>query len=140
MYKNQSLAVVVPAYNEEKMISQVLNTMPDFVDTVIVVDDASTDSTSEIVISHHSYLDNKTILLQHTGNQGVGSAIITGYKYAVSHDIALVAVMAGDGQMDPDDLPRLIEPIISGEADYTKGNRLFRGESWRLIPHYRYLV
>lgn len=139
MYKNKSIAVVVPAYNEEKMISQVLNTMPEFVDTVIVVDDASTDRTSEVVASHHAYLHTQLVLLQHSCNQGVGSAIITGYKYAVSHDIDLVAVMAGDGQMDPDDLPRLIDPIIAGKADYTKGNRLFRGESWQLIPHYRYL-
>ncbi|ETW92410.1 MAG: ribonuclease BN, partial [Candidatus Entotheonella factor] len=99
----------------------------------------STDRTSEVVISHSSYTCNRTVLLQHAANQGVGSAIITGYKYAVSHGISLTAVMAGDGQMDPDDLPGLIEPIIAGEADYTKGNRLFRGESWQLIPHYRYL-
>ena len=74
-----------------------------------------------------------------SSNQGVGAAIVTGYKYAVDHEINLVAVMAGDGQMDPEDLPRLMDPIITGEADYTKGNRLFRGESWDLISHYRYL-
>ncbi len=139
MYKNKNLAVVIPAYNEEKMISQVLNTMPDFVDIIIVIDDISTDSTSEIVLSHTSYLCNRVVLLNYQHNQGVGAAIITGYKYAVSYEISLVAVMAGDGQMDPDDLPGLIEPIVAGEAEYTKGNRLFRGESWQLIPHYRYL-
>jgi glycosyltransferase involved in cell wall biosynthesis len=139
MYKDKRLSVVVPAYNEEKMISQVLNTMPDFIDDIIVVDDASTDGTVEIITSHHAYQCNRVVLLQHSHNQGVGAAIVTGYKYAVEHQIDLVAVMAGDGQMDPEDLPRLIEPIIAGEADYTKGNRLFRGESWALIPHYRYL-
>jgi glycosyltransferase involved in cell wall biosynthesis len=139
MYKDKSVAVVVPAYNEEKMITQVLNTMPDFVDTIIVVDDASTDETVGIVMSHHAYLTNRLVLLQHPHNQGVGAAIVTGYKYAVEHEITLVAVMAGDGQMDPEDLPRLMDPVIAGEADYTKGNRLFRGESWELIPHYRYL-
>ena len=125
MYKDRSIAVVVPAYNEEKMISQVLNTMPDFVDTIIVVDDASIDGTAEIVMSHHDYLNNRIVLLQHPHNQGVGAAIVAGYKYAIDHEISLVAVMAGDGQMDPEDLPRLMEPIITGEADYTKGNRLF---------------
>ncbi len=139
MYKYQSIAVVVPAYNEEKMIPQVLNTMPEFVDLVIVVDDASIDRTAEIVTSYTSSFHYKVVLLKHDKNKGVGAAIITGYKSALSQDVGLVAVMAGDGQMDPDDLPSLLEPIIAGDADYTKGNRLFQGESWSLIPHYRYL-
>ena len=139
MYKDQSLAVVIPAYNEEKMISQVLNTMPDFVDAIIIVDDASTDRTAEVIQAHPDYLSNRIVLLQHRDNQGVGAAITTGYKYAVEQEIGLVAVMAGDGQMDPEDLPRLIDPIVADAADYTKGNRLFRGESWEMIPHYRYL-
>ena len=139
MYQDQSLAVVVPAYNEEKMISQVINTMPDFVDVIVIVDDASTDRTAEVIRAHPDYPSNRIILLQHRDNQGVGAAITTGYQYAVEQEIDLAAVMAGDGQMDPEDLPRLIDPIVANEADYTKGNRLFRGESWEMIPHYRYL-
>jgi glycosyltransferase involved in cell wall biosynthesis len=139
VYEGKTITVVVPTYNEEKMISQVLNTMPDFVDLIIVVDDASTDRTTEIVTSYCQRPLSRTMLIQHQHNQGVGATIITGYKAALAQDMDAVAVMAGDGQMDPDDLPRLVEPVIRGKADYAKGNRLFRGESWQMMPHYRYL-
>ena len=133
------MAVVVPAHNEEKLIGQVLDTMPDFVDFIIVVDDASTDCTSDIVASYHRRLADRLVLVRHTHNQGVGAAIVTGYKQALLRHSDVVAVMAGDGQMDPDDLVRLVAPIVRGEAEYVKGNRLFRGESWQMIPHTRYL-
>jgi glycosyltransferase involved in cell wall biosynthesis len=129
----------VPAYNEEKLIGAVLDTMPDFVDLIIVVDDASADRTSEIVVSYHMRLADRLVCVRHTHNQGVGAAIVTGYKEALRRHSEVIAVMAGDGQMDPDDLARLVAPVARGEAEYTKGNRLFRGESWRMIPHYRYL-
>ena len=139
MYEGKTVAVVVPAYNEEKLIGTVLDTMPDFVDLIIVVDDASTDRTSDIVVSYHVRLADRLLLVHHTHNQGVGAAIVTGYKQALVRHSEVVAVMAGDGQMDPDDLARLVAPVARGEAEYTKGNRLFRGESWRMIPHSRYL-
>lgn len=139
MYEGKTVAVVIPAHNEEKIISQVLSTMPDFVDLIIVVDDASTDQTADIVMASARQQPNRLVLLQHDKNRGVGGAIITGYTYAVEHEMDAVAVMAGDGQMDPDDLERLVIPIVRNEADYVKGNRLFRGESWKMIPHYRYL-
>jgi len=139
VYEGKTVAVVVPAYNEEKLIGTVLDTMPDLVDLIIVVDDASTDCTSDIVASYHRRLVDRLVLVRHTHNQGVGAAIVTGYKQALLRHSDVVAVMAGDGQMDPDDLARLVAPIARGEAEYTKGNRLFRGESWRMIPHYRYL-
>ena len=139
MYEGKTVAVVVPAYNEEKLIGTVLDTMPDFVDLIIVVDDASSDCTSDIVTSYSRRLADRLVLVRHTYNQGVGAAIVTGYKQALLRHSDVVAVMAGDGQMDPDDLARLVAPIARGEAEYTKGNRLFRGESWRMIPHYRYL-
>jgi len=138
MYKDKKIAVVVPAYNEEKLIGRVVETMPDFVDHIIVVDDASQDKTLKIVQSYQLKND-KIILIRHKENQGVGGAIISGYKKAVELKIDVTAVMAGDGQMDPNDLQRIIEPVVGGEADYVKGNRLFRGESWKMIPHYRYL-
>jgi glycosyltransferase involved in cell wall biosynthesis len=139
VYEGKTVAVVVPAYNEEKLIGTVLDTMPDFVDLIIVVDDASTDCTSDIVASYHRRLANSLVPMRHTHNQGVGAAIVTGYKQALLRHSDVVAVMAGDGQMDPNDLVRLIAPIVRGEAEYVKGNRLFRGESWKMIPHTRYL-
>jgi len=139
MYEGKTIAVVVPAYNEEKLIGRVLETMPDFVDLIIVVDDASTDQTSTLVASYRRWMGERLALLSHTENQGVGAAVVTGYKQALMRDIEVVAVMNGDGQMDPEDLVCVVAPVARGEADYVKGNRLFRGESWRMIPHYRYL-
>lgn len=139
MYEGKTIAVVIPAYNEEKLIGTVLDTMPDFVDRIIVVDDASTDRTAEIVSSYNGRMTDRLECIRHIDNQGVGAAIVTGYKQALRRHSDVVAVMAGDGQMDPDDLGRLVAPVASGEVEYTKGNRLFRGESWQMIPHTRYL-
>lgn len=139
MYDGKTVAVVVPAYNEEKLIGTVLDSMPDFVDLIIVVDDASTDRTYDIVTSYHVRLADRLVVVHHTHNQGVGAAIVAGYKQALRRQSDVIAVMAGDGQMDPDDLVRLVAPVAHGEADYAKGNRLFRGESWQMIPHSRYL-
>jgi glycosyltransferase involved in cell wall biosynthesis len=113
--------------------------MPDFVDLIIVVDDASTDRTLEAAAVWSERLGDRLLLVAHKQNQGVGGAITTGYKHALEHHSDVVAVMAGDAQMDPADLSRMIAPVARNEADYVKGNRLFRGESWTMIPHYRYL-
>ena len=133
------ISVIVPAYNEEKLIGQTLTSMPDFVDKIIVVDDKSTDNTAKIVVETAENDQKKIHLLQHEANQGVGGAIVTGYKMARDLDMDVTVVMAGDAQMDPDDLIRIIEPVADGSADYTKGNRLFYGDAWNMIPHYRYL-
>jgi len=137
--KDKRIGVVVPAYNEEKLIGQVLDTMPSFVDRILIVDDMSRDRTVQIVKNYVDKWPERFRLIQHFENQGVGGSIITGYKKAIDEKIDVVAVMAGDAQMHPADLERIVSPIISGEADYSKGNRLFRGESWKMIPHYRYL-
>ena len=139
MYEGKTVAVVVPAHNEEKLIGKVLETMPDFVDLIIVVDDASTDQTLSIAASYCGLLGERLLLISHKENQGVGAAIATGYQEALARKIEVTAVMAGDAQMDPADLGRVVAPVVRGEADYVKGNRLFRGESWQMIPHYRYL-
>ena len=138
MYLKKTIAVVVPAYNEEKLIARTLKEIPDLVDKMIVVDDASTDSTVRIV-TELAENDQRIQLIQHEENQGVGGAIATGYKKARDLEIDATVVMAGDAQMDPSDLVRIIEPVVNGSADYTKGNRLFYGDSWNMIPHYRYL-
>lgn len=134
---DKTIAVVVPAYNEETLIEQTLTSIPDFVDKIIVVDDKSNDNTAEIV-KKIGEEDKRIILIRHEVNQGVGGAIATGYKKAVELEIDVTAVMAGDGQMDPNDLTNILDPVANGDADYTKGNRLFQGDAWNMIPHYRY--
>lgn len=139
MIQNKRVAVVVPAHNEENLIGQVLETMPTFVDRIFVVDDMSGDKTAHIVKTFTPKMPDRLVLIRHQKNEGVGRAIVTGYKKALAEKMDVVAVMAGDAQMDPADLERVISPIIEDQADYVKGNRLFRGESWEMIPHHRYL-
>lgn len=124
MHKSKNIAVVVPAYNEEKLICRVLEAMPDFVDTLVVVDDNSTDRTAQIV---KNFIKRPLILVQHKKNQGVGGAIASGYKEAFSSGADIAVVMAGDAQMDPADMSNLLEPLIHDKADYVKGNRLSLG-------------
>lgn len=123
MYRGKKVAVVIPAFNEEVLIRPTLETMPSYLDKIYAVDDCSKDRTSDII----KFLSkkNKSIVgIRHKKNKGVGGAIATGYKRAVKDGMELVAVMAGDNQMDPKELPKLFDPIIDDKADYTKGNRL----------------
>jgi glycosyltransferase involved in cell wall biosynthesis len=138
MYQEKTICVVVPAHNEEALIEGTLRSIPPYVDRIICVDDASSDGTRRIVERVASE-DGRISLLCHEFNQGVGGAIVSGYKKAVELEMAVTAVMAGDAQMDPDDLTDIIQPIAEGSADYSKGNRLFQGEAWEMIPRYRYL-
>lgn len=138
MYLNKIIAIVIPAYNEEKLIEKVVKTLPTFIDHIIVIDDFSTDATATVV-NQLQQEDSRISIFCHDENKGVGAAIATGYKYARDNDIDVAAVMAADFQMDPKDLPRILEPVCSGKYDYSKGNRLFRGESWDLIPKHRYI-
>ena len=138
MLLNKTVAVVIPAFNEELLVGKVVNTMPDFVDHIVIVDDLSTDDTVSTV-EKIAAQNTKVVLLRHQVNQGVGAAIFTGYKWARDSGIEVTAVMTADFQMDPEDLERIVDPVCKGECDYTKGNRLFRGESWDMIPRYRYL-
>jgi len=138
VYKGKTIAVVVPAYNEEKLIARTLISIPESADQVIVVNDASSDRTGEIV-EERIQEDPKVCLMTHEVNQGVGGAIVTGYKKARDLGMDITVVMAGDAQMDPNDFGHIVDPIATEVADYTKGNRLFYGDAWRMIPHYRYL-
>lgn len=137
MLNNKRIAAVVPAFNEEKQIKMVLDSMPSFVDVIIVIDDASRDKTSQIVESQQKQ-NEKIILLKHEKNFGVGGAIASGYKWARDHALDIAVVMAGDGQMDPRDLPAILAPVVNGEVDYSKGNRLYSGAAFRNIPKSRY--
>lgn len=138
MFEDSSVAVVVTAYNEEKLIWNVLESMPKWVDHVVVVNDGSTDRTVEKV-NEYMKIDSKVALISHEKNKGVGGAISSGYKYCLEKKYEITVVMNGDAQMDPEDLSALITPLANGEADYAKGNRLFHGKAWELIPRYRYI-
>ena len=141
MFEGHFVTVVVPAYNEEHLIDRTLDTMPALVDRMIVVDDGSTDGTRDRLEAARARHGERLRVIRHGHNGGVGAAIVTGYKAAIEEGVegGFVVVMAGDAQMDPDDLPRLLQPLAKGEADYSKGNRLFSGEAWNVIPRTRYL-
>jgi glycosyltransferase involved in cell wall biosynthesis len=187
MLNNKKIAVVVPAFNEEKQIGFVLNTIPSFVDRIIVVDDCSTDNTISVVkncikedtnarqeikafsppiinspynrantlVYEHREKEfayfvpfeilnqdpdhEKIILVRHKKNGGVGASIACGYKWCLDHAIDCVAVMAGDGQMDPSELESLVRPVVDEGVDYVKGNRLIHRSAWLLIPKIRFL-
>ncbi len=139
MFQGKTVGVVVPCHNEETQIGTVIETMPDYVDRIIIVDDVSSDRTVEVVEGYIARYPGRIRLIRHPKNGGVGAAIVTGYKAAVEEKIDMTVVMAGDAQMDPDDLPALLEPVASGEVDYSKGNRLFTGDAWNAIPKVRYL-
>ncbi len=139
MHGGCSVGVVVPAYNEERQIGKVLETMPDFVDHIIVVDDHSADATLERCKEWQKRLGTRLTVIEQMQRGGVGAAISSGYRRSIELGLDVVAVMAGDGQMDPADLTLIIEPVTSGKADYSKGNRLFTGEAWRKTPAVRYL-
>ena len=136
MFEDKSVAVVIPAHNEEKLIVATISGVPDFVDRIVVVDDHSTDGTPAAV---EALRDERVELIRHERNEGVGAAIVTGYKRARDEGIDVTAVMAGDNQMDPADLETLVAPVARGEVDYAKANRLFTGQAWDLIPRTRYL-
>ena len=164
MFKGQTVAVVITAYNEEGFVGEVIETLPSFVDRAYVVDDASTDGTWAEIQSHAVALDGgrlrsstgeddhgnvsiasdddsgdgpDVVSIRHETNKGVGAAVKTGYRRAYDDEIDVVALMDGDGQMDPAILDRIIDPVVEGRADYAKGNRLLSREhtdgmsSWR---------
>ena len=135
MVEGKRVAVVVPAYDEEKLIGTTLATIPDFVDQVYVVDDASRDATAERARDGGERVE----VITHEQNEGVGAAILTGYRRAREDGVDVTAVMAGDNQMDPADLEAIVGPVARGEVDYAKANRLFTGRAWELIPRTRYL-
>jgi glycosyltransferase involved in cell wall biosynthesis len=136
-YRGKKVAVVVPAYNEELLIGDTLSGIPDFVTRVYVINDCSTDRTQE-VIEYYAAHDDTIVPVRHEKNQGVGAAIVTGYRRALEDGMDAVAVMAGDNQMDPGFLPDLLDPVIERRCDYTMGNRLINQEYRKGMSKWRY--
>ncbi len=174
MYEGTTVGVVIPAYNEERFVGEVVETVPEYVDRVYVVDDCSTDDTWPAIRETFSKLgvpgadddsvvpvaDGATsgaedrivardvptgsgspgrrfVAIRHETNAGVGGAIKTGYRNALADGVDVVAVMSGDGQMDPDILDQIIEPVVCGDSDYSKGNRLRYAEYRREMSGWR---
>lgn len=166
MYRDHTIGVVVPAYNEEEFLADVVRDIPEFVDTVFVVDDASTDgtwgeagkvmreqidggatsTTTTPVESDQTALDarvggvetiGRITRLRHRENRGAGGAIKTGYLAALERDLDVVLTIDGDGQMDSDRMPSLIEPIVAGRAEYAKGNRFATSDVLSEMPPFR---
>ncbi|HEY8626922.1 MAG TPA: glycosyltransferase family 2 protein [Gaiellaceae bacterium] len=134
MLDGKRIAVVVPAHDEEALIATTVAGIPGFVDRIFVVDDASTDETGA-----RAGADPRVELIRHERNRGVGAAIVTGYVRARDERFDVTCVMAGDNQMDPAELESIARPVVDGEVDYAKANRLFTGQAWDVIPRYRYL-
>lgn len=129
------VAVVIPAYKVTRHVLEVLTAMPDCVRRIYVVDDACPDGSGDWVEAQCR--DDRVTVLRHEENQGVGGAVLTGYRQALAHGAAVVVKVDGDGQMDPALIPRFIRPILAGQADYTKGNRFYRPQSLNVMPKAR---
>ena len=136
MLEDKRVAVVVPAFDEERLVGETIRGIPAFVDRILVVDDASRDGTSAAA---EAVGDPRVEVLRHEHNLGVGAAIATGYGRALDEEVDVTCVMAADNQMDPTELQGLAEPVARGEVDYAKANRLVSGEAWNVIPRTRYL-
>jgi len=165
MYDGESVGVVIPVHNEAEFITDVLETIPGFVDKIVVVDDHSTDETWSQVLgytektshgtastgSRQSVTDGSGVLspvageradsrlvpIRHAINRGRGAAVKTGYRFMLDSEIDVIAVMDGDGQMDPDVLDRIVAPVAADETDYAKGNRLQTLRHCTEMSHFR---
>ena len=137
MYKNKKLVVILPAYNEQTNIEKVINTIPEYADTILVVNDCSTDNTKKIV-EENIVNNTRIVLINHEKNQGVGAAVSTGCKWALQNNADIVVGMAGDAQMEPKDMPKLLDGIVEDKADYIKGNRPRSGDIRHQTPWFRY--
>lgn len=114
------IAVIIPCYKVEAHIEEVIRTVPAFVSTIILVDDCSPDRFVERV---EALADPRVVLVRHAANQGVGGAMVSGYRECLRHSVDIAVKMDGDGQMDPGYLQALVQPLLDGKADYSKGNR-----------------
>lgn len=136
MFEGLRVAVVVPAFREERLIGRTLASVPEFVDVIVVVDDASDDGTAEAA---RRTQDARVEVRSNEVNLGVGQSIVAGYRRAAELGAHVAVVMAGDAQMHPDDLPGLLAPIARGAADYVKGDRLSWPRAHALMPAARFV-
>jgi dolichol-phosphate mannosyltransferase len=137
-FRKYKIAAVIPAYRVAGHIESVLGGLPSYLKHILVVDDASPDATAELV-SAAAKRDRRILLLRHPSNRGVGGAMVTGFQKALELGAQIVVKIDGDGQMDPAYLPSLLTPLITGKADYTKGNRFRDFDALQRMPVIRRL-
>ena len=136
MFNEAKICVIIPAYNAAQSITEVIDTLPEWVDQIIAVNDCSKDDTLEVL---RNMSEPRLTVLSHEKNQGVGGAMKTGYAESVSGDADIFVKIDSDGQMDPNQLHRLLNPIINKEANYTKGNRFLQTKQLKAMPPLRRL-
>lgn len=137
MYRKLETAVVIPCYNEEKMITQTIKKIPEYIDHIIAVNDASTDNTIGVLKKLKKQY-SKLIIVDNKVNQGVGGALIAGYDYAIKNTKATaIGIVAGDDQFDSSYLKAMLDDFIDQSADYVKASRFFHREAFKSMPKYR---
>ena len=134
VYRSKRISIIIPVYNEEKLIIPTLMCIPNYVDKIIVIDDGSKDSTRSLVLS---YDDERVELIALGENKGVGNGVKVGYIGSLQYNIDIVVAIGGDHQFDLENLPLLLDPIVDDEADYVKGNR-FLVDARLTMPNKRY--
>ena len=134
----KKIAVIVPAYNEEVLIEKAVNSIPKKVNKIIVINDCSKDNTKNIVESLAKE-NQKIELINFKKNSGVGATLIAGYEYCYKNKFDIAVVMPGDAQALPVDFDNLIEPVLKGTADYSKGNRLKHHNVKEIMPRHRFI-
>jgi dolichol-phosphate mannosyltransferase len=130
------ITVIIPCYNVSKHIEKVICAIPDDISYIIAVNDCSTDET-HCIVSKLQQENRKLIYLQHEINQGVGGAMLTGFKKALELNSDITVKMDGDGQMDHSNIHKLIKPIQTGMADFSKGNRFRDFQALKNMPAFR---
>jgi len=129
------ISVVIPAYKVKNHILQVIEEIGSEVSRIYVIDDCCPDGSGKFVREHCT--DTRVVVLYNTVNLGVGGAVMAGYRAAIADGMDVIVKVDGDGQMDPALIPDFVEPILTGEADYTKGNRFFDLEKIHTMPRMR---
>lgn len=140
MYKslsgeNKKVAVVIPAYKVSRQIVNVIESIPSEVDLIVVVDDFCPEKSGQLVESHFNL--KRIVVVKHIENRGVGGAMKTGYLIALKESAEIIIKVDGDGQMNPTLIPSLIKPLLSRNADYSKGNRFYSLKLVQDMPRVR---
>jgi dolichol-phosphate mannosyltransferase len=135
MHGNYQIAVVIPSYKVKKQLLEVVKHIPNKIWRIYVIDDACPEKSGQYVASKIS--ENRISFIYHSKNKGVGGAVMTGYQAAIKDGADVIVKIDGDGQMDSSLIPLFVEPIFSGEADYTKGNRFFDLSNLYVMPPVR---